>query len=244
MNIPKKGTAGMLSAFMTCGDRSAPPVHRVRKLRCDDVRIEAEPLMQHGACRRTEAVAGDLVLRETHRAQCGIDRVLAHRPVVMALAADDHRTLAGYRVQFTQYCDRLLRQRNEMRRAVQFRAQLALHAHGWHGPHRCVEVDLGPLREAQLARAQQQHRRQLERGAHHGRGGVVVAGAQQLAEALRVDDRGEVLGVGTPQRILQLARWVSGCLACCDRVAEDLAGILQRAVCCLHYAACLDAPHH
>lgn len=94
----------------------------MRKLRLNHERIEAEPLVQHGARHGAEAVAGDLVLRETHRAQRCIDRVLAHRTVVMPFTAKDHRGAAGQLVQVAQHGHGLLGQRHQVRRTVELRA--------------------------------------------------------------------------------------------------------------------------
>src|SRR5664280_526905 len=75
-------------------------------------------------------------------------------------------------------------------------------------------------------------------------GGVGVACLKQLPESLRIGDRGEVLRRGSPESVLQVARWVVGGLADGYSVAKDLTAVLQSAVRRLDYAPALDPTQH
>ncbi len=70
----------------------------MRELRLDHVGIEAEALAQHRPRGGAEAVARHHVGRENHRAQRGVDGVVARGPVVMALQLLPQLALHAHRV--------------------------------------------------------------------------------------------------------------------------------------------------
>jgi len=73
---------------------------------------------------------------------------------------------------------------------------------------------------------------------------IAVAGAEQFPEPLRVGDDREVLGLRPSQRIFQVARRIRRGPTGGDRVAKDLAAIVEGAVGRLDDAAALDPTQH
>ena len=95
-----------------------------------------------------------------------------------------------------QNLDRLRRQGNDV--------QLAhLHARGRDSPLALVEVDLGPLRAAQLPRPHEDERREAQRALRHQRAVIAIDRAQQGPDALRVSDRRMV---ALPRRLQSTAQ--------------------------------------
>jgi hypothetical protein len=102
---------------------------------------------------------------------------------------------------------------NTKRRAVQLVGLLALHHFRRHGQQRAVQIEPSPFHMPQLARPQQQQRRQWQRGPRHRVAFVGHYVAQQGAGLLGVND-GMVPALHGLQRVAQIGRRVT--LACTD----------------------------
>ena len=95
-----------------------------------------------------------------------------------------------------------------------------LHAERWDRPHRTVEVEFGPLGQAQFTRSRKQKRKHLQRDPRTGLPVKGVDGTQQSAKLLWISDRGTrrwlYLGQSAPQSVCRIDFGASRS----DRVSE------------------------
>jgi len=127
---------------------------------------------------RSKAVPGDLIGIESHCPQRRVYGSITHRPIVVPFAPERERAPTGQLLKVTEHRDGLMRERNDVRLAVQLARFLAFHARRRDRPNSSIEVELIPSGMPKLTGAQEHHRQQSKRCTHHVRSLVAIARSQ------------------------------------------------------------------
>src|ERR1700733_5811459 len=85
------------------------------QLMFDEIRAEAQHLVENGARCSPEAVSGHFFFADAHAAHCRKDGVVAHRPLEGAGSWKYEMSLTSKRTQLSQDLHGLARERNDMR---------------------------------------------------------------------------------------------------------------------------------
>src|SRR3569833_1835724 len=209
--------------------------HRVEKLVFDVIRAHAENFIKNGPRHSTKPMSRHFIFGDTHATHGGEDGVIAHRTTTASRTREYELTAAREHKKLTQNDYSLAGQRNDM-----WGAGLASHVTPLSG----VEVNVLPLRLAQLAGAREAQRGMSESAHYDERSLIAIHNPQKLTHARGLSNRCKMVALYRGKGASQIAGRLSLSSTGGNGIPEYPSAVAQRSMCSVQRATAFNATYH